>query len=120
MTNRLPLPAAIAPSLAPIVEAIRDRAGALNLTRIRGGVLRFNAWAEIAGRPRPDGPYIEIRLHHRAAERRITAGALAYQSLAAGGRTTVIGESSHRYSDHPSSVAALFEDEIAGWLADLE
>ena len=101
--------------LAGLVAGLRADLARAGLTRERGGLARGVAWAEAAGRGR-DGAWLELRLHHRPAERRLDAGLLAYQPLARGGRTTVVGERSASYRDSPAEVADRLAEEVADWL----
>ena len=101
--------------LAELVTGLRADLAAAGLSRQRGGIARGVAWAEASGRG-PDGAWLELRLHHRPAERRLDAGLLAYQPLARGGRTTVVGERSASYRDTPAELADRLAEEIADWL----
>ena len=101
--------------LAGLVAGLRADLARTGLVRQRGGLARGVAWAEAAGRG-PDGAWLELRLHHRPSERRLDAGLLAYQPLARGGRTTVVGERSASYRAVPTEVANGLAEEVADWL----
>ena len=62
---------------------------------------------------------MELRLHHRPSERRIQAGLLAYQPLARGGRTTVVGEQSLNYTYDPDEVSHHIADSVSRWLIQI-
>jgi hypothetical protein len=85
------------------------------LIRLRGGLARGVAWAEASGRA-PDGAWLELRIHHRPADRRLDAGLLAYLPLARGGRTRILGERSAEYDLAPNEVADYMAAEVASWL----
>jgi hypothetical protein len=101
--------------LFALVAGLRADLEAAGMLRERGGIARGVAWAEAAGRG-PDGAWLELRVHHRPAERRLDAGLLAYQPLSRGGRTVVIGERSATYRYDPSEVADGLGEEVARWL----
>lgn len=86
--------------------------------RVRGGLARGIAWAEVSARL-PDGSWGELRIHHRPNERRLQAGLLCYQSLAQGGRTIVIGEESLHYYVDPKEVSAQMAQSIERWIGTL-
>src|SRR5437762_12996864 len=90
--------------LAGLVVGLKSDLSEAGLTRQRGGIARGVAWAEASGRA-ADGAWLELRLHHRPAEHRLQAGLLAYQPLARGGRTAVVGECALSYQDAPRDVA---------------
>jgi hypothetical protein len=101
--------------LVALMQGLRlDLAGA-GLVRERGGLARGVAWAEASGRG-PDGAWLELRLHHRPSEQRLDAGLLAYQPLARGGRTIVLGERSVSYRFEPGEVTGDLADALADWL----
>lgn len=101
--------------LADLVSGLKDDLAAAGLARQRGGLARGVAWAEASGRA-PDGAWLELRLHHRPAERRLQAGLLAYQPLSRGGRTVVVGDRALEYRDEPDEVARQLFEDVAGWL----
>ncbi len=101
--------------LAELVTGLRVDLAAAGLSRQRGGIARGVAWAEASGRG-PDGAWLELRLHHRPTERRLEGGLLAYQPVARGGRTIVIGERALEYSRDASELAGVLADEVATWL----
>ena len=104
--------------LAGLVDGLKSDLTGAGLTRQRGGLARGVAWAEASGRG-SDGAWLELRLHHRPAEHRLQAGLLAYQPLARGGRTVVVGEQSLSYSYEPTEVSHHLADDVAGWLRRL-
>jgi hypothetical protein len=101
--------------LAGLVAGLKGDLSEAGLTRQRGGLARGVAWVEASGRA-PDGSWMELRLHHRPSERRVQAGLLAYQPLARGGRTTVVGEQSLSYTYDPGEVSHHLADSVSGWL----
>ena len=101
--------------LADLVVGLKSDLSDAGLTRQRGGIARGVAWAEASGRA-ADGAWMELRLHHRPSDRRLQAGLLAYQPLARGGRTVVVGESSLDYHDEPTEVAHHLAGDVSGWL----
>lgn len=104
--------------LAGLVAGLKSDLGAAGLTRQRGGLARGVAWAEASGRA-PDGSWLELRLHHRPSERRLQAGLLAYQPLARGGRTVVVGDQSLNYAYDPDEVSHHLADDVARWLQQI-
>jgi hypothetical protein len=104
--------------LADIVIGLKHDLTSVGLTRQRGGIARGVAWAEASGRG-ADGAWLELRLHHRPAEQRLQAGLLAYQPLARGGRTAVIGESTLNYRDAAEEVSHHLADDVSNWLRRL-
>jgi len=101
--------------LVALIQVLRvDLAGA-GLVRERGGLARGVAWAEASGRG-PDGAWLELRLHHRPSEQRLDAGLLAYQPLARGGRTIILGERSVSYRLEPGEVTGDLADAVSDWL----
>lgn len=102
-------------TLASIVESLSADFTAAHMTRQRGGMIRGVAWAEVAGRG-DDSAWYELRMHHKPGEKLVQAGMLAYQSLAKGGRTIVIGESYANYTAEPSEVIAALVSEISAWV----
>jgi hypothetical protein len=101
--------------LAEMVAGLRGELAGAGLTRQRGGIARGVAWAEASGRA-PDGSWLELRLHHRPTDRRLDGGLLAYQPVARGGRTVVIGERTLEYALDASEMSAVLTDEVARWL----
>jgi hypothetical protein len=101
--------------LAGLVAGLKNDLAGAGLTRQRGGLARGVAWAEASGRA-ADGAWLELRLHHRPSDHRLQAGLLAYQPLARGGRTVVVGEQSLNYRYEPSEVADHLADDVSGWL----
>ena len=101
--------------LAELVTGLRVDLAAAGLGRQRGGIARGVAWAEASGRG-PDGAWLELRLHHRPTERRLDGGLLAYQPVARGGRTVVIGERTLEYALDASEMSGVLADEVAAWL----
>jgi hypothetical protein len=101
--------------LAGLVAGLKNDLTGAGLTRQRGGLARGVAWAEASGRA-SDGAWLELRLHHRPSDRRLQAGLLAYQPLARGGRTVVVGEQSLNYSYEPGEVSGHLADDVSGWL----
>lgn len=104
--------------LAGLVAGLKGDLSEAGLTRQRGGLARGVAWAEASGRA-PDGSWVELRLHHRPSEHRIQAGLLAYQPLARGGRTTVVGEQSLSYTYDPDEVSHHVADAVSRWLIQI-
>ena len=104
--------------LAGLVAGLKGDLSEAGLTRQRGGLARGVAWAEASGRA-PDGAWVELRLHHRPSEHRIQAGLLAYQPLARGGRTTVVGEQSLSYTYDPDEVSPNIADSVSRWLIQI-
>ena len=104
--------------LAGLVAGLKGDLSEAGLTRQRGGLARGVAWAEASGRA-PDGAWVELRLHHRPSEHRIQAGLLAYQPLARGGRTTVVGEQSLSYTYDPDEVSHHIADSVSRWLIQI-
>jgi hypothetical protein len=102
-------------TLAALIASLRPDLSNAGLRRERGGLARGVAWAEASGRG-PDGAWLELRMHHRPAERRLDAGLLAYQPLARGGRTVVLGERSAPYRDEASEVADDMLHQVTDWL----
>ncbi|MBA2446997.1 MAG: hypothetical protein H0V51_03125 [Chloroflexi bacterium] len=101
--------------LVALIQVLRvDLAGA-GLVRERGGLARGVAWAEASGRG-PDGAWLELRLHHRPSEQRLDAGLLAYQPLARGGRTIILGERSASYRFEPGEVTGDLAHAVSDWL----
>lgn len=104
-------------TLQRIVAAVKPAATDASMVRVRGGLARGIAWAEISGRG-ADGAWYELRVHHRVHHRTATgellAKLLAYQPLTRGGRTVVVGERTME-TDLPSDEAELAV-EIIGWL----
>jgi hypothetical protein len=101
--------------LAGLVAGLKSDLSGAGLTRQRGGLARGVAWAEASGRA-SDGAWLELRLHHRPSEHRLQAGLLAYQPLARGGRTVVVGEQSLSYRYEPTEVSDHLADDVASWL----
>jgi hypothetical protein len=101
--------------LAELVTGLRVDLAAAGLSRQRGGIARGVAWAEASGRG-PDGAWLELRLHHRPTDRRLDGGLLAYQPVARGGRTVIIGERALEYALDASEMSGVLADEVAGWL----
>ena len=101
--------------LAELVTGLRVDLAAAGLSRQRGGIARGVAWAEASGRG-PDGAWLELRLHHRPTERRLDGGLLAYQPVARGGRTVVIGERALEYALDASEMSGVLADDVAHWL----
>lgn len=101
--------------LAGLVAGLKSDLAEAGLTRQRGGLARGVAWAEASGRA-PDGAWLELRLHHRPSEHRLQAGLLAYQPLARGGRTVVMGDQSLSYTYDPDEVSHHIADDVARWL----
>ena len=101
--------------LAGLITGLRAELADAGLVRERGGQARGVAWAEASGRG-PDGAWLELRVHHRPADRRLDAGLLAYQPLARGGRTLVLGERSAPYDFDANEVAGHLAEDIADWL----
>ena len=101
--------------LAELVTGLRVDLAAAGLSRQRGGIARGVAWAEASGRG-PDGAWLELRLHHRPSERRLDGGLLAYQPVARGGRTVVIGERALEYALDAGEMSGVLADEVARWL----
>jgi hypothetical protein len=104
--------------LAGLVAGLKSDLSEAGLTRQRGGLARGVAWAEASGRA-SDGSWLELRLHHRPSERRLQAGLLAYQPLARGGRTVVVGEQSLGYTYDPDEVRHHLADDVARWLQQI-
>ena len=102
-------------TLATLIASLKLDLSNAGMVRERGGLARGVAWAEAAGRG-PDGAWLELRLHHRPAERRLDAGLLAYQPLARGGRTVVLGERSAPYQHVATEVTGGVVEEVADWL----
>lgn len=101
--------------LAGLVANLSADLKATGLTRQRGGIARGVAWAEASGRA-PDGSWLELRLHHRPTERRLDGGLLAYQPVARGGRTVVVGEQTLDYARDASETSGVLADAVADWL----
>ena len=101
--------------LAELVTQLRADLAAAGLSRQRGGIARGVAWAEASGRG-PDGAWLELRLHHRPTERRLDGGLLAYQPVARGGRTVVVGERALEYGLDANELSGVLADEVAAWL----
>src|SRR5436309_4377429 len=104
--------------LAGLVDGLKTDLADAGLVRVRGGIARGVAWAEASGRA-ADGAWLELRLHHRPTEHRLQAGLLAYQPLARGGRTAVVGECELNYEDVPQEVAHHLADDVSDWLRRL-
>ena len=104
--------------LAGLVAGLKSDLSEAGLTRQRGGLARGVAWAEASGRA-PDGAWVELRLHHRPSERRLQAGLLAYQPLARGGRTVVVGEQSLNYTYDADEVSHHLADAVSRWLIQI-
>jgi hypothetical protein len=104
--------------LASLVDGLKSDLSGAGLTRQRGGLARGVAWAEASGRA-ADGAWLELRLHHRPAEHRLQAGLLAYQPMARGARTVVIGERSLDYREEADEVSHALAHDVAGWLRRL-
>ena len=104
--------------LAGLVAGLKSDLSGAGLTRQRGGLARGVAWAEASGRA-SDGAWLELRLHHRPSEHRLQAGLLAYQPIARGGRTVVVGEQSLNYTYEPTEVSHHLADDVASWLRKL-
>jgi hypothetical protein len=104
--------------LAGLVAGLKGVLSEAGLTRQRGGLARGVAWAEASGRA-PDGSWVELRLHHRPTEHKLQAGLLAYQPLARGGRTNVVGEQSLSYSYDPDEVSHHLADSVSRWLLQI-
>ncbi|MCC7368926.1 MAG: hypothetical protein IT306_10915 [Chloroflexi bacterium] len=105
-------------TLAGLVAGLKSDLSEAGLKRQRGGLARGVAWAEASGRG-SDGAWLELRLHHRPAERRLQAGLLAYQPLSRGGRTLVVGEQSLSYTYDPDEVSHYIADDVARWLQQI-
>ncbi len=101
--------------LAELVTGLRADLAAAGMSRQRGGIARGVAWAEASGRG-PDGAWLELRLHQRPTERRLDGGLLAYQPVARGGRTVVIGERALEYALDATEMSGVLADEVAAWL----
>ena len=101
--------------LAQLVANLSSDLKATGLTRQRGGIARGVAWAEASGRA-PDGSWLELRLHHRPSERRLDGGLLAYQPVARGGRTVVVGERTLGYAIDAAEMSGVLADAVADWL----
>jgi hypothetical protein len=104
--------------LAGLVDGLKSDLSDAGLVRVRGGLARGVAWAEASGRA-ADGAWLELRLHHRPADRRLQAGLLAYQPLSRGGRTVVIGEQSLNYDYEASEVSMDLGEDVSSWLRRL-
>jgi len=104
--------------LAGLVAGLKSDLSEAGLTRQRGGMARGVAWAEASGRAQ-DGAWVELRLHHRPSEHRLQAGLLAYQPMARGGRTIVVGERSLNYRYDPAEVSLDLADDVSEWLRRL-
>jgi hypothetical protein len=104
--------------LAGLVAGLKSDLSEAGLTRQRGGMARGVAWAEASGRAQ-DGAWVELRLHHRPSEHRLQAGLLAYQPMARGGRTIVVGECSLNYRYEPAEVSLDLADDVSEWLRRL-
>src|SRR5918999_4014932 len=104
--------------LADLVDGLKSDLTGAGLTRQRGGLARGVAWAEASGRA-SDGAWMELRLHHRPSERRLDAGLLAYQPLARGGRTVVVGERSAPYRYEADEVTRHLEKEVSDWVCSV-
>ena len=105
-------------TLAGLVDGLKSDLTNAGLVRVRGGMARGVAWAEASGRS-TDGAWLELRLHHRPSEHRLQAGLLAYQPMARGARTVVVGEESLGYRYEPIEVAADLGEAVSGWLQRL-
>lgn len=105
-------------TLIGLVDGLKADLNEAGLVRIRGGSARGVEWAEASGRA-ANGAWMELRLHHRPAERRLQAGLLAYQPLSRGGRTEVKGEESFTYRSEPTEVSADLGEVVSGWLRRL-
>jgi hypothetical protein len=101
--------------LAGLVAGLKSDLSGAGLTRQRGGMARGVAWAEASGRA-SDGAWVELRLHHRPSEHRLQAGLLAYQPMARGGRTVVVGERTLNYRYEPAEVSLDLADDVSDWL----
>lgn len=101
--------------LAGLIGGLRVDLADVGMTRRRGGLARGVAWAEASGRG-PDGAWLELRVHHRPSERRLDAGLLAYQPLARGGRTVLLGDRSASYRYDPDEVAGGLTAEVGDWI----
>ncbi len=102
-------------ALAGLLATVRDDLAEIGMLRARGGLARGVAWAEASGRG-PDGAWLELRVHHRPSERRLDAGLLAYEPVARGGRTVVVGERSLMYSFDATEVADHLAEEVSAWV----
>jgi hypothetical protein len=104
--------------LADIMLGLKSDLTEVGLRKQRGGIARGVGWAEASGYA-ADGGWLELRLHHRPTEHRLQAGLLAYQPLARGARTTVVGECELHYQDAPQEVAHHLADDVSDWLRRL-
>jgi hypothetical protein len=105
-------------TLAGLVDGLKSDLTDAGLVRVRGGMARGVAWAEASGRS-ADGAWLELRLHHRPSEHRLQAGLLAYQPMARGARTLVVGEESLSYRYEPIEVVADLGEAVSAWLRRL-
>ena len=101
--------------LAHLVTSLRIDLADAGLTRERGGLGRGVAWAEACGRG-VNGAWLQLRFHHRRDERRLEAGLLAYEPIAEGGRTVVLGQRSLPYRYDAGEVANHLAEEVTTWL----
>jgi hypothetical protein len=104
--------------LADIMLGLNGDLIEVGLSKQRGGIARGVAWAEASGRA-ANGAWLELRLHHRPTEHRLQAGLLAYQPIARGGRTAVLGESTVNYDVVPQEAAHHLADDVSDWLRRL-
>ncbi len=101
--------------LAGLIATVRGELAEIGMVRERGGLARGVAWAEASGRG-PDGAWLELRVHHRPVEHRLDAGLLAYEPIARGGRTVILGERSLRYQYDATEVADHLAEELSAWV----
>jgi hypothetical protein len=93
------------PILHQMVTALAGDCEIAGLIRQRGGIARGVAWVEVSGRG-ADGAWYEMRLHHRANEKRIDGAMLVYQPIIAGGRTIELFKATLIYYPDPSAAQA--------------
>lgn len=86
--------------------------------RVRGGYARGTHWVELSGRMR-DGAWGEVRVRNVAAGQTLDAKFLAYQPLARGGRTIVIGEQTYSYENTALEVSAQLARVVREWITTL-
>ncbi len=101
--------------LATIVGTVKERSIEAGFTRSRGGIVRGVEWAEIAGRG-TSGAWYELRMHHRPQDGLLQAGMLAYQPLTQGGRTIVVGESTHQDDERGTTLMA---NDVLDWIEQI-
>jgi hypothetical protein len=104
-------------ALATILDDLAaSLAGTCLAGRERGGIAQGVGWLELAGRA-ADGRWLELKLHHHQAVRRLDAGLIAYLPMRDGGGSRLLHECSWPYLEAPSEAIGALVAGVSEWLA---